>query len=264
MNPFNYHKPTDVSEAVTLLAQADATVLAGGMTLLPTIKQQLATPSALVDLSGIESLSGISADGDNIVIGAMVTHAEVAASAMVREKIPVLAALAGGIGDAQVRHRGTIGGSLANNDPAADYPAAALALGATVFTNKRKIAANEYFQGLFTTVLEDGEIIQSVSFPIPSVAAYLKFRQQASLYALVGVFVAKQGDGVRVAVTGAGADGVFRAGTLEEVLNNNFSAAALDGVDVSADALMSDIHGSADYRASLIVTLAKRAIAQMI
>lgn len=259
MNQFDYHKPAAVSEAAALLAGTGAKLLAGGMTLLPTIKQQLAVPSALIDLSGVADLSGIAA-GDEIVIGAMTTHAAVAANAAVKEKIPALAALAGGIGDAQVRHRGTIGGSLANNDPAADYPAAVLALGATVRTNKRDIGADDYFQGLFTTALDDDEIIQSVSFPAPAFAAYVKFRQQASLYALVGVFVAKTANGVRVVVTGAGDDGVFRVGVLEDALNKDFSAAALDGANVPADGLLSDLHGSAEYRASLIGTLAKRAV----
>jgi carbon-monoxide dehydrogenase medium subunit len=238
-----------------------AKALAGGMTLLPTIKQGLAAPDALVDLSTIEALVGIREHHDKgVVIGAMTTHATVSSSDLVREKIPSLASLASGIGDAQVRHRGTIGGSLANNDPAADYPAALLGLGGSVHTNKRTIAADDFFDGLFSTALEDDEVIAHVHLPIPQYAVYVKFPQPASRYALVGVFIAQINGGVRVAVTGAGSDGVFRAQSLETALNQNFSAAALSGVQENAAELMSDLHGSAAYRAHLITILAQRAL----
>lgn len=260
MKSFDYHKPTNIDEAEKMLS-GGGQLLAGGMTLLPTMKQRLAAPSSLVDLSAVEELHGIRRhDKRGVVIGAMTTHAQVAASDIVREDIPALAALAGGIGDVQVRHRGTIGGSLANNDPAADYPAALLALDGSVHTNKRELSAAEFFAGLFTTTLEEDEIIRHLHFTKPEHAAYVKFRQPASLYALVGVFVAKTADGVRVAVTGAGGDGVFRAKALEKRLNDDYSASALEGVKVPADTLLGDIHGSAEYRASLITTLAKRAL----
>lgn len=262
IKPFNYHKPANLEDAAALLAQG-GTALAGGMTLLPTMKQRLNAPQEVVDLSAIAELREVSLhERAGLVIGAMVTHAQVAAHPLVHEHLPALAHLAGGIGDAQVRHRGTIGGSLANNDPAADYPAALLALGGEVHTNKRKISAEEYFQGLFATALEEGEVVRHLHFPVPVEAAcYVKFPQPASLYALVGVFVAKRSDGVRVAVTGAGADGVFRATALEEKLSQDYSAAAIDGVQVSADDLISDLHGDAAYRAALITTLTKRALA---
>ena len=264
MKNFAYHRPASVDEAAKHTA-AGATPLAGGMTLLPTMKQQLAEPPALVDLSGIAELSETYlSDKHGLVVGAMMTHAQVAASDTVRENIPGLAQLASGVGDPQVRHCGTLGGSLANNDPAADYPAALLALDGEVHTNRRGIPASEYFQGLFTTALEEGELIRHVHLPLPVAAsAYMKFRQPASLYALVGVFVAKTDSGVRVAVTGAGAEGVFRAAALEERLNADFSAAAVAGVQVDAGVLLSDIHGSADYRAALITTLTARAVASI-
>ena len=262
MNAFNYHKPSSVDEAAKMLADG-ATLLAGGMTLLPTIKQGLAAPETLVDLSGLDETTGIRAhEKRGLIIGAMTTHAEVATSDTARQTIPALAALASNIGDPQVRNRGTCGGSLANNDPAADYPAALLGLGGSAHTNKNgAIAADDYFTGLFSTALQEDEIILHVHFDIPEKAAYVKFAQPASRYALVGVFVAKTAQGARVAVTGAGEEGVFRATTLENALNENFSPAALDGLSVSSDTLMSDLHGSADYRASLIVTLAQRAVA---
>jgi aerobic carbon-monoxide dehydrogenase medium subunit len=261
MYAFEYHRPETLSAAVGNLANPDAKVLAGGMTLLPTMKQRLASPAALIDLRNVRELAGIAREGDNLLIGAMARHAEVARSSVVEAAIPALASLAGAIGDPHVRNMGTIGGSLANNDPAADYPAAALALGATIVTNKRRIPAPEFFTGLFETALEPGELITQVSFPMPQRAAYMKFRNPASRYAMVGVFVAKNADGVRVAVTGAGSSGVFRAEAFEAALNANFSPAALDGVTISADGLNSDLHADADYRAHLIGVMAKRAVA---
>ena len=261
MYAFNYHAPKTVRQAATLLAKnEDGKVLAGGQTLLPTMKQRLASPSTLIDLNHAEGMSGIEQKGRNIVIGAMTRHVEVATSAVVKNALPALAALAGGIGDPAVRNRGTIGGSIANNDPAADYPSAVLALGATIVTNKRKIAADEFFQGMFSTALEEGEIIVKVSFPIPSKAAYEKFPNPASRYALVGVFVAKKGSDVRVAVTGAGSNGVFRSKECEAALATRFNAKSLDGVKVSASGLNADMHASADYRAHLIPVMAKRAV----
>lgn len=258
---FDYHKPTSADDAAKALT-AGGSALAGGMTLLPTIKQGLANPSTLVDLAGLDDLTGIHEDAQRgLIIGAMVTHAEVAASDLVKAKVPALAALAHGIGDPQVRHRGTLGGSLANNDPAADYPAGLLGLGGSVHTNKRVIVAADYFTGLFTTALQDGEIIMHVHFDIPERASYVKFAQPASLYALVGVFVAKAKSGIRVAVTGAGAEGVFRVSEIEEALAKDFSAGALENITVPADELMGDLHGSAAYRAHLITVLAKRALA---
>jgi aerobic carbon-monoxide dehydrogenase medium subunit len=261
MYAFEYHRPETLAGAAADLAKPDAKLLAGGMTLLPTMKQRLASPTALVDLRNVRELAGIAREGDNLVIGAMTRHADVARSNVVQAAIPALAALAGLIGDPHVRNMGTIGGSLANNDPAADYPAAALALGATIVTNKRRIGAQEFFTGLFETALETGELITQVSFPIPQTAAYTKFRNPASRYAMVGVFVAKTAAGARVAVTGAGASGVFRAKEFEAALDKNFSAAALDGVSVPASGLNSDIHADADYRAHLIGVMAKRAVA---
>jgi len=261
MYAFNYHAPKTVRQAATLLAKnEDGKVLAGGQTLLPTMKQRLASPSALIDLNHAEGMTGIEQKGRNIVIGAMTRHADVATSAVVKNALPALAALAGGIGDPAVRNRGTIGGSIANNDPAADYPSAVLALGATIVTNKRKIAADEFFQGMFSTALEEGEIIVKVSFPIPSKAAYEKFPNPASRYALVGVFVAKKGSDVRVAVTGAGSNGVFRSKECEAALATRFNAKSLEGVKVSASGLNADMHASADYRAHLIPVMAKRAV----
>jgi carbon-monoxide dehydrogenase medium subunit len=260
MYSFEYHRPHTLSGAVADLARADAKALAGGQTLLPTMKQRLAQPSALVELQAVPDLKGIAREGDAIVIGSLTRHVEVAESLAVKAAIPALAALAGGIGDPHVRNRGTIGGSLANNDPAADYPAAALGLGATIVTDKRRIAADDYFKGLFETALEPGELIVKVSFPVPQKAAYVKFANPASRFALVGVFVAKTAGGVRVAVTGAGENGVFRAGALETALSGNFSASALQGASVPSTGLNSDIHADADYRAHLIGVLAKRAV----
>ena len=261
MYEFKYHRPGTVRQAANLLAKnEDAKLIAGGHTLVPVMKQRLAAPPHIIDLSHIEGLDGIEVKGRNLVIGALAKHANVAESAIVAEAIPALAEMAALIGDPAVRHKGTIGGSLANNDPTADYPAACLALGATIVTNKRKLKPEEFFQGLFTTALEADEIITKVSFPIPKKAAYQKFRNQASRYALVGVFVARLPSGVRVTVTGAGGDGVFRVTAFEEALQKRFAPKVLDGIEVSADGLNSDLHGSADYRAHLIGVLAKRAV----
>ena len=256
-----YHRPSSLDAANAALSGADdGKLLSGGQTLLPTMKQHLAAPSDLIDVRGIEGMTGICMDGDVIVIGAATTHAEVAGNADVQRLCPALASLAGGIGDPAVRHMGTIGGSVANNDPAADYPAGLTALGATVVTNKREIGADDFFTGLFTTALDDDEIITTVRIPATVQAAYIKFRQAASLYALVGVFVAQHASGARVAVTGSGDDGVFRHAEMEAALNGNWNASALDGIAVSSDGLMSDIHGSAAYRANLIKVMAKRAV----
>ncbi len=236
MYEFKYHRPATVRQAANLLIKnEDAKVIAGGHTLLPVMKQRLASPPHLVDLTHIEGLDGIEMKGRSLVIGATAKHADVAS-------------------------KGTIGGSLANNDPTADYPAACVALGATIVTNKRRLKPEEFFQGLFTTSLESDEIITRVMFPVPKKAAYIKFRNQASRYALVGVFVAKRPSDVRVAVTGAGSEGVFRVATFEEALKKRFSPKALDGLSVPAEGLNSDLHGSAEYRAHLITVLARRAV----
>lgn len=262
MYAFDYHKPASVADAVSALGGAsDGKFVAGGMTLIPTMKQRLASPSDIVDLNGIGELKGIREDGDALVIGAMATHAEVASSDVVKRVIPALAVLADWIGDAQVRNRGTLGGSIANNDPTADYPAAALGLNATVQTSKRTISAADFFQGLFTTALEEDELILSVRFPKPEKAAYMKFRNPASRYAMVGVMVAKTADGIRVAVTGAGQDGVFRATEMEKALENDFSEDALKGIAIDPGGLNADIHGSAAYRANLVNVMARRAVA---
>ena len=261
MYAFTHYRPTSVNAAVAELAREDAKLLAGGQTLIPTMKQRLASPAAIVDLSRIAELAGIKREGDAIVIGAMTRHADVATSEVVKAAIPALATLAGGIGDPAVRNRGTIGGSLANNDPAADYPAGALALSATIVTNKRQILADNYFTGMFETALAADEIITQVKFPIPQKAAYMKFPNPASRYALVGVFVAKGPGGVRVAVTGAGSSGVFRVPEFEKALAVNFSPAAIDGHKVPASGLSSDLHADADYRSHLIGVMAKRAVA---
>ncbi|RVU44416.1 FAD binding domain-containing protein [Rubrivivax rivuli] len=260
MQAFAYNTPGSVADAVKAAALEDSKYIAGGQTLLQSMKLGLIAPSALIDLGAIADMKGICRDGNAIVIGAGTTHADVAASKEVQQAIPALADLAGHIGDRQVRNRGTLGGSLANNDPAACYPAAVLGLGATVHTNQRKIAADDFFVGVYTTALNDGEIITGVSFPIPEKAGWQKFKQPASRFSLVGVFVAKTAGGVRVAVTGAGANGVFRASGLEALLAANYSAAALTGATVPADELNSDLHGSAEYRAALIPVLAARAV----
>lgn len=259
MQAFTYTQPASVADAAQA-ATAGAKLIAGGQSLLPSMKLGLAAPEALADLAGIADLKGISVAGGAVRIGAMTTHATVAASADVQKAIPALAQLAGQIGDRQVRNRGTLGGSLANNDPAACYPAAVLGLGATVHTNRRDIAADDFFQGIYTTALAEDELITAVSFPVPEQAGWQKFKQPASRFSLVGVFVSKGPMGVRVAVTGAGANGVFRATGLEAKLAASWSAAALQGATVSADGLNSDLHGSAAYRAALIPVLAGRAL----
>ena len=257
----NYVKAKDAADAVSHLNGADdGKLLAGGQTLIPTLKQRLAASDCLVDLADA-GLAGISDEGDSIRIGAMTRHVEVETSDLVKGAIPALAALAGGIGDRQVRNCGTIGGSVANNDPSACYPSAVLALGATVHTDKRNIAAGDYFTGMFETALDEDEVITAISFPKPEAAAYVKFPNPASRYAMVGVFVAKTASGVAVAITGAGQDGVFRHDGLEAALNNSFSADAVDGVAVDDSDLMSDMHASSDYRAHLIKEMTKRAVA---
>jgi carbon-monoxide dehydrogenase medium subunit len=265
MYSFTFHRPETLRQAVNLLSKnEDAKLLAGGHTLLPTMKLRLAGPPQLIDLSRVEGLTGIELSGRSITIGAMTRHVDVHTSPVVQQNAPVIAKLAGMIGDPAVRHMGTIGGSIANNDPTADYPAACLGLGATIITNKRRIKADDFFTGMFSTALEPTEIITKVSFPLPKKAAYQKFRNQASRYALVGVFVAKRGSENRVAVTGAGANGVFRVTAFEEALKKRFSPKSLEGLTVSADGLNSDIHGSAEYRAHLIGVLARRAVADAI
>jgi carbon-monoxide dehydrogenase medium subunit len=262
MYDFEYHKPSTLDDAAaTLSKHDDYKVLAGGMSLLPTLKLRLARYSGLVDLGAVEKLKGIRREGNEIVIGAMTPHAEVADSSDVARAIPALAALAGGIGDPLVRNRGTLGGSIANADPAADYPAGLVGLGATVVTSRRRIAADDFFVGMFTTALEAGEIIAEVRFPIPDAAAYVKFRQPASRFALAGVSVARTSGGVRVAVTGA-APSVFRFKDAEAALSKQFDPAALDGITLDASGLNSDIHASAEYRAHCVVVLTKRAVAQ--
>ncbi|MCA8932200.1 MAG: xanthine dehydrogenase family protein subunit M [Rhodospirillaceae bacterium] len=262
MYAVNYAKPASVADAVAALSAAeDGKFLAGGMTLIPTLKQRLAAPSDLVDLGAIGELKGIALDGDALVIGAMTTHAEVARSPLVASTIPALAKVAGGIGDPQVRNVGTLGGSIANNDPAADYPGAVLGLGAEVRTNTRTIAADDFFAGMFETALEEGELIVSVRFPKPLAAAYAKFSNPASRYSMAGVFVAKTASGIRLAVTGAGAGGVHRMETMEKALEADFSPAALDPITVNPNGLNSDLHGSAAYRANLVKVMAKRAVA---
>lgn len=262
MYEFAYHKPGSLADAAAALnSAADGKLMAGGQTLIPTLKQRLAQPSDVIDLGGIGELSGISVSGDAVKIGATTRHAAVAASGEVAGAIPALAKLAGGIGDPQVRNMGTIGGSIANNDPAADYPSALLGLGATVTTNKREIAADDFFTGMFETALAEDEIITGVSFPVPQKAGYVKFPNPASRYAMVGVFVSQGGGGVRVAVTGAGPC-VYRHADMEAALSSNFSSDALANVATSADGLNSDIHASAEYRAHLVGVIARRAVDQ--
>ncbi len=261
MYQFEYHRASSVEDALAKLKGAgDGVVMAGGMTLLPTLKQRLASPSDVIDLSGIAELKGIRVEGGKVVIGAMTTHDAVARSAEVRQAIPALAALAGMIGDPQVRNCGTLGGSICNADPAADYPAALVGLGATVHTTGRAIAADDFFTGMFETAREPDELVTRVEFPVPEAAAYEKFRNPASRYAIVGVFVARVGGGVRVAVTGAGPS-VFRVRDMEEALARDFSAKAIENVKVPADGLNSDIHASAEYRAHLVGVMARRAVA---
>lgn len=262
MYAFNYHKASSLQDAATkLAASTDGKLLAGGQTLIAAMKLRLAAPSDLVDLGGVAELRGIRVDGNNLVIGAMATHAAVAASPDVKRAIPALAHLAEGIGDRMVRNVGTLGGSVANNDPAADYPAAVLGLGATIVTQKRRIAADDFFRGMYETALEPGEIVTSIAFPIPKRAGYIKFPNPASRYAIVGVFVSEGAAGVRVAVTGAG-PGVFRSKAMEQALAANFAPAAVSSVSISPDDLNGDMHASAEYRAHLVTVIAKRAVEQ--
>lgn len=261
MKTFTYHSPQELSAAVSLLGTiTDSKLVAGGMTLIPTIKQRLASPEALIDLSKLPKMHGCIDDGEAITIGAMTLHATVAASSVVRERIPALADLAAGIGDPAVRNRGTIGGSVANNDPSADYPAGVLGLGATIVTSEREIAADAFFLGLFETALKPNEIITSIRFPVPKLAGYAKFKSPASRYALVGVFVANTPGGVRVAVTGAG-PGVFRVPAMERALAQNFEPSAVSAIKIDAENLTSDIHAEPYYRAHLVTVMAKRAVA---
>jgi carbon-monoxide dehydrogenase medium subunit len=262
MHETTYHRPSSVDEAAALFAKgSDSKYLAGGHTLLPVMKARLASPSDLIDLAKIKDLVGIQSSGDALVIKAATTYFDIMNSADVKNTIPALVHLTTMLGDPAVRYRGTIGGSIANNDPAADYPAAVLALNATVITNKRSIKADDFFKGLFSTALEDGEIITAVSFPVPSRAGYSKMRHPASRFALTGVFVAKTRTGdVRVAATGASQNGVMRVPAIEAALKANFAASALDSVTISADGLLTDIHGSSAYRANLIKVMAQRAV----
>ena len=257
-----YHRPRSLSEAASLFTSSgDAAYISGGHTLLPAMKARLAAPSALIDLRHVPELKGIEVSGDTVAIGGAMTHSEVSRSEEVNRAIPTLAALAGSIGDAQVRHLGTIGGSVANNDPAADYPAAVLALDGTVTTDRREIPADQYFTGLYTTAREEGEIVTRVSFRIPETSGYAKFRNPASRYPMAGVFVARhRGGAVRVAVTGAGNDGVFRWREAEAALSQSFAPEALQGLSVPASRMMGDLHGSPEYRANLVQVMARRAI----
>jgi carbon-monoxide dehydrogenase medium subunit len=263
MYAFDYQRPANAAQAAaTHGGSEDAAYLAGGQTLIPTLKQRLRRPAVVVDLGAISDLRGIRVEGNVVAVGAMTCHADVAASADVRRVLPALADLAGGIGDPQVRNRGTIGGSIANNDPAADYPAAVLGLGATVHTATRTIAADAFFTGMFETALAPGELVLKVTFPVPRRAAYAKFRNPASRYAVVGVMVAETAAGVRVAVTGAGAC-VFRVPAMEAALAASFSPAALDGIAIAADDLNGDMHATPEYRAHLVGVMARRAVAQI-
>ena len=263
MYSFTYHRASGLRQATNMLGKLEEPkLLAGGQSLLPAMKLRLASHPNLIDLDRVEGLSGIELKGRSLIIGAMTRHADVASSPVVQEAIPALAHLANEIGDPAVRHRGTLGGSIANDDPNADYPAAVLGLGATVVTTKRRIAADDFFKGLFETALEPDEIITKVQFPLPKKAAYVKFPNPASRFALVGVFVSKRGSENRVAVTGAGASGVFRVTSFEEALKKRFSPKSLEGLTVPADGMSSDIHGSAEYRAHLIGVLARRAVAK--
>lgn len=259
-----YHRATSVEAAARQMGEAeDGKFLAGGMTLIPTMKQRLASPSDLIDLRRIEALKGVKIDGRKVRIGAVTTHYDVSANEELAKICPAITNLAGHIGDPQVRNMGTIGGSIANNDPAADYPSALLALDATIVTNQRSMPASEFFVGLFETALEPNEIVTAVEFVAPDKAAYRKFPNPASLYAMAGVFVAKSGDNIRVAVTGAGENGVFRLKDAETALAGNFSPSALDSLTVDPDGLLSDMHASADYRANLVKVMARRAVAEI-
>ena len=260
MYAFTLERPATLQDAARIAA-AGAKPLAGGQTLLASMKLRLSSPDKLADLSGIKDMSSIKRDGNNIVIGAMARHADVAINADVMAAIPALAQLAGNIGDRQVRAMGTMGGSVANNDPSACYPSAVLALGATIHTTARKIEAKDYFQGMFTTALNDGELITAISFPIPKRAAYMKFKQQASRFAMVGVFVAQFEGDVRVAVTGASSGGVFRHAGLEAALNKSFTPEAAAAVKIDATDLNQDIHATAAYRANIISVQTQRGVA---
>lgn len=265
MFPFSYHRPADLTDARALLgAHEEAKLLAGGQTLIATLKQRLASPSDLVDLAGIPDLCGISHEGDTLVIGAMTRHAQVHASPLVRDALPGLAELAGLIGDPAVRNRGTIGGSIANNDPSADYPAACLALDATIVTDRRDIAAGEFFRDLFETALEPGEIILRVVFPLGGQGAYEKFPNPASRYAMAGAFVCRGTAGVRVAITGAGQSGVFRWADAEAALAEDFGGNALAGMALDGEEMISDIHGTGAYRAHLAGVMTRRAVARLV
>lgn len=260
MYNFSYSRPKTIAEAVQLLKDdSEAKPLSGGMTLIPTLKQRLAQPSVLVDLSNIPGLAGIRQDGDALVIGAMTRHADVAFSSLVKQMIPALASVAEGIGDAQVRNRGTLGGSISNNDPASDYPGACIGLNATITTTARELTAEDFFTGMFTTALKDGELVVSVRFPKPSRAAYAKFPNPASRYAVAGVFVAETASGIRVAVTGAG-PGVFRVPEMEEALSRSFTPDAIADIRLAANDMNADLHASAEYRAHLVTVMAKRAV----
>lgn len=258
----NYHRASSVADAVRLKGAGEETkYVSGGMTLIPTMKQRLAAPSDLVDLRHVAEMKGITVSGGTVRIGAATTHAEVASSAEIKAACPALSHLASLIGDPHVRHMGTVGGSVANNDPAADYPSAMLALGATIVTDRRRIAADDFFTGLFETALNENEIIVAVEFAAPEKAGYSKFPNPASRYAMTGVFVAKSASGVRVGVTGAGSDGVFRHSGMEQALAGNFSPDALSGVTTDPADMLSDLHGSAEYRANLVNVMARRAVA---
>ncbi|MBT8424687.1 MAG: xanthine dehydrogenase family protein subunit M [Silicimonas sp.] len=258
MYNFEFTRPSTIDDAVSALNGDEAQALGGGQTLIPTMKQRLASPATLVSLTAIPEMQGVCRDGDTLSVGGATTHATVAREAA--DHFPGLAGLAGQIGDPAVRNRGTLGGSLANNDPSACYPAAVLGTGAAVVTNSREVAADDFFDGMFSTVLEDGEIIISVNFPIPQASAYAKFVQPASRFALTGAFVAKYADGVRVAITGASGNGVFRWTEAEKALSSDFSADALSGLSVAADDMIGDIHGSPDYRAHLVGVMTRRAV----
>ncbi len=261
MRDFTFHAPTSLDDALAALRGSEGgKLIAGGQSLLPIMKLNLAAPTDVVSLAGVPGLGDIADQGDSVEVGAMCTHAQVAASDVVRSRIPALAQMADGIGDAQVRNTGTIGGSVAHNDPAADYPAACLALGATIVTDRREIGADDFFQGMFMTPLEDDEVITAVRFPVPDRAAYAKFANPASKYAVAGVMVADGAAGVRVAVTGASGDGAFRASEMEAALAESFSADAVAGVSMSADGMLSDTAAGAEYRAHLVTVMAKRAV----
>jgi carbon-monoxide dehydrogenase medium subunit len=262
MYDFNYHKPSTIADAVKILAaDPDARPVSGGMTLLPALKLRLNKPTSVVDLSGIPGLKGIKREGNTIVIGALTRHYDIATSAEVKSAIPALAWMASTIGDTQVRNRGTMGGSVSNNDPSADYPAALLALGATIKTDKRTISADDFFQGMFATALEQGELVTEIRIPVPEKAGYAKMKNPASRYSMAGVFVAKGPSGVRVGVNGAGANGAFRATAMEAALSANWSPDAVANIKMDASQMNGDIHGSAEYRAHLVTVMAKRAVA---